>query len=655
MNDFLGLFKDCIYVSIPKAGGTLLHTRVLQKVLDRNIESIKDGAYFTVNGFAKYEEGSFKGRTKNNVTSFNANFLDIDLTPETRRTEAEAIYKMLCDSNLKPTAVVLTGKGLHVYWVYKEPYEFSEYKLKEYEVLQTAIVESFKERGADKQARDAARVLRIPGANYFNSKGEISTQVELLYFNPDTKYEPKEIAAYFKNSIRIDSEEGEALLKGEGDFDLSTIFNVKKGGRHHTAYSAALSLIQRSKSLKDARELFNAAINTWESTPEDHLSNIQDYWNQFENAIRMLEKDRPQLFATDTNAAPISIKKFKDIEIEEVEWFWDGILAKGKSHILSGVGGLGKSQITIDIAARLSKGLAFPSYTVGDTGREPLSVIILSAEDGAADTIKPRILAAGGDDNNIYSMASAKLVKQKNGKSTMSTVALKEDAEAILEAIATLPAPRVGLIIIDPASAFMSEDADANSNKDVREMLAQLQSVIMDKGIAIIMINHLNKNTGAKSAAARSLGSTAWTNVARSTMYAFADPEYIGTSPEDRRFIFSPDKTNLAKKKGNGFYYTIKEEPIKFKDKTLMAPRIEWNLNEFPTKDTDEYMSQAPQSKPKREEAEEELEMLFMDKQSISTKEGLEYMKERGFTKLQAFKAARKLNLIGKEHGVWQK
>src|SRR5262249_43444065 len=56
----------------------------------------------------------------------------------------------------------------------------------------------------------------------------------------------------------------------------------------------------------------------------------------------------------------------------------------------SGLPGIGKSQISVDVAARISKGGRWP-----DSGNAPCgSVIILSAEDSADDTLRPRLEAA---------------------------------------------------------------------------------------------------------------------------------------------------------------------------------------------------------------------------------------------------------------------
>lgn len=642
-SNFLSLFKNPLFVSIPYNGGTVTHSTDIEKIKSRNSLDKKEGAYFTVNGFANFKEGDSKGRTKANVTSFNCNFLDIDLTPETRRTEAELIYKELCMNNLRPTAVVLTGKGLHVYWIYKTQYQYSETKLKEYEILQNAIVERYLSKGADKQARDAARVLRLPGMRYFDKKtGEHTADTELLYINPDSKYTPLDISEFFKNTIRIDTKEGENMVRLTGsDYDLAKAMNVKRGTMHHDSYSVALSLIQKAKDIRSARELYRAVLSTWEQ-PLDWGK----CWTQFENAKSFVEKDRPQAFIGDPEGNNLSITIASAVKMQKIEWLWEGFIAKGKAHMLTGEPGLGKSQITIDIASRLSKGEPFPSYIIGSKVHDPIGVLILSAEDSPEDTMKPRLIAAGADLDQVAFLSSAMIEKDRNGKLKIRSLALKEDAEQILKAIATLPF-KVGLIIIDPVSAYLSSAQDSNSNSDARGTLAQLQHTVMDKGIALLMINHTNKNTQAKSAHMRSMGSVGWNAAARATFYVFKDTE-------NNRRVFSIGKMNLAKEAGRGFFYEIKEKDIDILGDQVGVPYIEWNTREFPTKEADDYVSAQPRSEKKSTECEDELGLYMVAQSEVSSKEGMAFMKERGFSQTEVYRTARKLGIIG-EYGKWKK
>src|SRR5205823_3028494 len=92
-------------------------------------------------------------------------------------------------------------------------------------------------------------------------------------------------------------------------------------------------------------------------------------------------------------ADTLGIIQLSDVKPEPVEWLWTSRIAAGKLTLFAGDPGLGKSQITIDIAARITTGSSWP-----DDGQAPVgNVIILSAEDGIADTLRPRFEAAAGN------------------------------------------------------------------------------------------------------------------------------------------------------------------------------------------------------------------------------------------------------------------
>src|SRR3954453_12046732 len=88
-----------------------------------------------------------------------------------------------------------------------------------------------------------------------------------------------------------------------------------------------------------------------------------------------------------------------EIEIEPVEWLWPGRLALGKHTCAAGEPGASKSQLTMHIAAIVSTAGVWPC---GEGNSAHGSVIILSAEDGAADTIIPRLHAAGADLGRVH-------------------------------------------------------------------------------------------------------------------------------------------------------------------------------------------------------------------------------------------------------------
>jgi RecA-family ATPase len=95
-----------------------------------------------------------------------------------------------------------------------------------------------------------------------------------------------------------------------------------------------------------------------------------------------------------TPGCALVMQRACDVEAKPIEWLWPGRIAIGKQTMLAGEPGLGKSQLSAFLAAIVTTGGHWPNAE----GRAELgSVIILSAEDDAADTIIPRLTAAGAE------------------------------------------------------------------------------------------------------------------------------------------------------------------------------------------------------------------------------------------------------------------
>ncbi len=82
----------------------------------------------------------------------------------------------------------------------------------------------------------------------------------------------------------------------------------------------------------------------------------------------------------------------------QVDWLWEGRIPLGAITLLDGDPGLGKSLITIDLAARVSTGRAMPLGAPGMAGVEGgAGVVLLSAEDSISATIVPRLRLAAAN------------------------------------------------------------------------------------------------------------------------------------------------------------------------------------------------------------------------------------------------------------------
>ena len=165
------------------------------------------------------------------------------------------------------------------------------------------------------------------------------------------------------------------------------------------------------------------------------------------------------------SCAGLISRRAGDITPEKVDWLWPGRLAKGKHSCGAGEPGTGKSQVSCSITATLTKGAEWPC----GEGRAPIgSVIILSAEDGAADTIVPRLIAAGADRDRVHIVSA---VRNPGGKG-QRTFNLQTDIELLERKIAEIG--DVALVIVDPVSSYLGK-TDSHKNSEVRGVLEPLE------------------------------------------------------------------------------------------------------------------------------------------------------------------------------------
>jgi hypothetical protein len=171
-----------------------------------------------------------------------------------------------------------------------------------------------------------------------------------------------------------------------------------------------------------------------------------------------------------------------EVEQEQVEWLWQGRIPLGKLCILDGDPGLGKSTITLDLAARVSTGREMPDSTPGVTG----GVVVLTVEDGLADTVQPRLLVHGADLTRILALPT---VGEGDGQ---RLVTLPDDLPALRAAIRRVEAR---LVVIDPLMAYLGGKVDSHRDQDVRRVLATMAGLAQETGAAMVIVRHLNKNT----------------------------------------------------------------------------------------------------------------------------------------------------------------
>ena|GEM_PF-3131823 len=219
--------------------------------------------------------------------------------------------------------------------------------------------------------------------------------------------------------------------------------------------------------------------------------------------------------------------RLSTVKPEQVFWLWPGRLPLGKVSVLDGDPGLGKSTVALDIAARVSRGFRMPD---GTGGGEPAGAVIVSAEDGLADTIVPRLLAAGADLERIIALETC---PDDQGGHPFS---MPDDLGWLERAIREVDAR---LIIIDPLMAFLDANTNSHRDQDIRRVLARAHALAEKTGAALSFIRHLNKTSGGP-AVYRGGGSIGIIGAARSALLIARDPD------DENRRVLAAVKHNLS-------------------------------------------------------------------------------------------------------------
>lgn len=194
----------------------------------------------------------------------------------------------------------------------------------------------------------------------------------------------------------------------------------------------------------------------------------------------------------------LKIISLSEIKTEEVKWLWYPYIPFGKVTIVQGDLGEGKTTFVLAVIAALTCGEALPEC---EAGLPPMNVIYQTAEDGLADTIKPRLEAVGADCTRVQTIDDSK---------SMLTLTDQRLEEAIHSTDA-------GLLVLDPLQAYLGSGVDMHRANEIRPIMKKLSAVAERTGCAVVLIGHMNKASGMKSGY-RGLGSIDFTAAARSIL-----------------------------------------------------------------------------------------------------------------------------------------
>jgi len=231
----------------------------------------------------------------------------------------------------------------------------------------------------------------------------------------------------------------------------------------------------------------------------------------------------------------LGIVRLSDVTPERVDWLWPGRIPLGKLTVAEGDPKTGKSTLGLDITARVSTGSRFPD---GARIAAPGVVIVMSAEDGLADTIRPRLDAAGANPENVFAWESVPVLNDEGIPSGLRSPSIPRDLDALEGLIVRHGAV---LVIVDVLAAYLGSDVDGHRDQDVRRALMPLAKLAERTRTAILVLRHLNKSTGG-NAMYRGGGSIGIAGAARSILLAAVDP----LDETGNRRVLAVTASNLA-------------------------------------------------------------------------------------------------------------
>jgi RecA-family ATPase len=221
--------------------------------------------------------------------------------------------------------------------------------------------------------------------------------------------------------------------------------------------------------------------------------------------------------------------------------------------MIEGKKGVGKSWITLQIAAMVSQGnIDVPGTPAGTKGEG--KVLMLCHEDTVDEVIVPRLKAMGANLSNIEIIDNT--IDSESGEEKWFD--LYEDIDVLED---RLSSDEYKLLIIDPLNNYINAGLDTYKDSHMRAVLSPLSAMAQRTGVCTIGIRH-HKKEQAGGMLDWGIGSIAYGAVARTVHSVVRDP----FSDYKERLLF-PVETNLM----------VKPPPIAFNivDKGLMA-EFQW-------------------------------------------------------------------------------
>ena len=348
---------------------------------------------------------------------------------------------------------------------------------------------------------------------------------------------------------------------------------------------------------------------------------------------RFAEEWTEPLSAINREAAPavwkVKVASAASIKPVAIRWLWPGWLAKGKLHILAGAGGTGKTTLLIGLIATITTGGRWPD---GTRCSEPGNALIWSSEDDPADTLIPRLTAAGADMSRVYIIQG-----RTNAQGDADPFDPANDIALLRETANEIGG--VSLLMLDPIVSAVK--GDMHKANDVRRALQGVVDFAEQNLCAIVGISHFAKGGAGSSPTDRVIGSQAFSALARTVLVAAKQED------SDLR-VLARAKSNIGTDEG-GVSYTIETCTI---DGDITTTHVAWgDLIEGSAREIlGDVEGADDDTRPDDDDPSEALRRILKDGPMIG-KQAKSLMTENGYSAKQTRTAREKLSVVTVREG----
>jgi hypothetical protein len=236
----------------------------------------------------------------------------------------------------------------------------------------------------------------------------------------------------------------------------------------------------------------------------------------------------------------LALEQLSDLTPAPDKWLWPGRIPLARLTLIAGEPRVGKSLVALDMAARVSRGAAWPDEmgpdSPGSDASDPSqpagNVLILGMNSASAADVAARLSRAGADRSKIYfadGVYQPYSVEPSQGWKRQ--ISLADDLASVSKTIQELSPVR--LVILDPLWVFTGARGHSQAVR-----LANLAELAADSGAAIVGVTDLVRDNRGRGSL-RVKGERALAEAAHTVWGIVPHPE------DDEMRVLLPLKTEL--------------------------------------------------------------------------------------------------------------